>query len=180
MDALSVTPPTLQERASGAAVLFDISSSTLFNLIGSESNWDADAVNGRDRGLVQINSLYHPEISDEQAFDADFAINYAAKAIRDGTQNQFVVCSCVAYVRTRVPKLPRGDASELIPNSSPRKGSVVIYNYSGTYHLSYMKDFDSRGYWEAGTNLEACKIYTRFVRWDSLEFKKVIGFWYPS
>ena len=36
---------------------------------------------GFDRGVAQLNSLFHPEISDEQAFDPEFAINYAAKLL---------------------------------------------------------------------------------------------------
>ncbi len=50
--------------------------------INLESGFDPAAVGNvdpRDRGLVQINSFWHPEISDAEAFDPVFSINWAAK-----------------------------------------------------------------------------------------------------
>ena len=34
-----------------------------------------------DRGMAQINSFYHPEITEQQAYDPNFAINWAAQQI---------------------------------------------------------------------------------------------------
>lgn len=46
-----------------------------------ESGFDPAAVGNvdpRDRGLAQINSYWHPEVSDEEAFDPAFSISWAA------------------------------------------------------------------------------------------------------
>jgi hypothetical protein len=37
-----------------------------------------------DRGLYQINSKYHPEVSDTQAFDPEFSINFFCDAVIAG------------------------------------------------------------------------------------------------
>jgi hypothetical protein len=50
---------------------------------------DPKAVNinkdgSRDRGLFQINSKWHPEITDEQAFDPVFSTRFFCKAVKEG------------------------------------------------------------------------------------------------
>jgi len=54
-----------------------------------ESNLDPAAINinadgSRDRGLFQINDKYHPEITDEQAFDAITSTRFFCKAFKTG------------------------------------------------------------------------------------------------
>lgn len=54
-----------------------------------ESNLDPKAVNintdgSRDRGLFQINSKWHPGVSDEQAFDPIFSTRFFYKAFKAG------------------------------------------------------------------------------------------------
>lgn len=36
-----------------------------------------------DRGLAQINSYWHPEVTDEEAYDSKFAINWIAREMSD-------------------------------------------------------------------------------------------------
>ena len=55
---------------------------------GAESGWDPHAVNentdgSRDRGLFQINSRWHPAVSDAEAFDPVANARYA-HALSDG------------------------------------------------------------------------------------------------
>ncbi len=38
----------------------------------------------RDRGLFQINNYYHPEVTDEQAFDIAFSTRFFCKAYKEG------------------------------------------------------------------------------------------------
>jgi hypothetical protein len=50
---------------------------------------DPKAVNinkdgSRDRGLFQINSKWHPEVTDEQAFDPVFSTRFFCKAVKEG------------------------------------------------------------------------------------------------
>ena len=37
-----------------------------------------------DRGLYQINSKWHPEVTADQAFDAEFSIRFFCKAFKNG------------------------------------------------------------------------------------------------
>ena len=55
-------------------------------------------------------------------------------------------CSCVAYVRTLIPSLPRGDAKDLETNSIfPVKNSAVKLSYGDNYqvdkyHLAFVRE----------------------------------------
>lgn len=37
-----------------------------------------------DRGLYQINSKYHPEVSESQAYDPEFSIHFFCEAVKNG------------------------------------------------------------------------------------------------
>ena len=57
-----------------------------------ESNFNPKATNKRgnhpsysiDRGLYQINSYWHSEVKDIQAFDSEFSIRFFCQAVKDG------------------------------------------------------------------------------------------------
>lgn len=49
----------------------------------------------RARGLVQITECYYPDVTDEQAFDIDFSIDFLARKLAEGTQTcrtQWTTC----------------------------------------------------------------------------------------
>lgn len=61
-------------------------------LLSKESNFDATADNGEDRGIAQINRVAHPEITDEQALDPAFAIDFVGKELgrlKEATGSEF-------------------------------------------------------------------------------------------
>jgi hypothetical protein len=56
----------------------------LFGQLGNESGLDVGALgyyDNRDRGLAQINSRYHPEITDDLAFDPTYALTFCGRAM---------------------------------------------------------------------------------------------------
>ncbi len=53
-------------------------------------------VGSKDRGWFQINSYWHKEITDEQAFDLRFATKFTINLINRGQLNQFV---CAKYIK---------------------------------------------------------------------------------
>jgi soluble lytic murein transglycosylase-like protein len=55
-------------------------------VIKCESSYNPNAVgdSGHSRGLAQIHRPSHPTITDAQAFDPDFAIEFMAKAMSQG------------------------------------------------------------------------------------------------
>jgi hypothetical protein len=60
-----------------------------FRVAKCESNLNPKAIGtntdgSRDRGLYQINDKWHPDVTDDQAFDAEFSIRFFCKAIREG------------------------------------------------------------------------------------------------
>lgn len=44
---------------------------------------------GHSRGLVQISDIYHPEVTDVQAFDPYFSIEFLAKYLSEGKGSQW-------------------------------------------------------------------------------------------
>ncbi len=75
----------------------------LVKLANCESKLNPNAVNdngafGKDRGLFQINSFYHPNISDEQAFDVEFATKWTMNMINKGYQHRWA-CNDIVLSR---------------------------------------------------------------------------------
>lgn len=76
----------LQELIRQKALKYNVEASTIAKVIDCESGGDRYAVGdfGHSRGLVQIHNLYHPTITDEQAFDPDFSVDFLAKNLSAG------------------------------------------------------------------------------------------------
>ena len=75
-----------KKRIWDAGHKYNINSLMLCKQLNLESGFDPAAVgyvDPRDRGLAQINSYWHPEVSDEEAFDPAFSIPWAAKYLSD-------------------------------------------------------------------------------------------------
>lgn len=81
----------------------------LLRLANCESRLDPYAVNehnnkpsnSRDRGLFQINSYFHYEITDEQAFDPEFSIRWTMDMINAGRQHEW---ACDPLIRANPDK----------------------------------------------------------------------------
>lgn len=43
----------------------------------------------RSRGIVQINEYWHPEVSDSEAYDVDFALAFLAKGLKEGRGHEW-------------------------------------------------------------------------------------------
>lgn len=180
VDVGNMVEPTLEELADIAALEAGIPTTTLRNLVWSESRWSTTTVGGLgELGLVQILPESNPTISEEQALDPKFSLSWAAGRLADGEEWRWTVCSCVKMVRVFVgPGLPRQDAKDFIPNATPQVGGVVIYKYSnGASHIAYIAGFtpDGSGWYEKGSNLEPCLSYERIGRFDD---PALVGFAY--
>ncbi len=74
------------KRIRDAQDFYHIPDDLLFKLVLLESVCDPAAigyVDPRDRGLMQINAGAHPEVSDDDAFDPAFAVEWGAKYLRN-------------------------------------------------------------------------------------------------
>lgn len=168
---------TLQEKANDIATEYVISTTTFSNLITSESNWNPEATSTTgDRGIMQISDYFHPEVSDKCAFDTDCAMRWAAGYIKAHGTDEWISCNCYLMAKVYRPDIPL--TKDLKPNSPVRKGAIAIYNYHGIPHYAYVtgvQNDGTYGHWEKGSNLEPCKIYSRFVP-ESNPF--LVGYWY--
>ncbi len=175
--AIAETLPEMADRIS-LEVAPDEPTSTLRNLVWSESRWNPDAYSNGDRGLVQINRYYHPEVSDAQAYDPAFALAYAARSIASSTEDQFVVCNCYAYLKTRLGALPK--TADMHPNTTPKIGAVAIFAYIDkrtgvrVWHGGLIEKIDASGFFMAETNFTKCLFDRRWVAWGDPHLR---GFW---
>lgn len=169
-------PETLQEKANRIAIQFGISTTTLSNLIYSESRWNPNATSSQgDRGIAQINFISHAEVKDACAFDPECAIRWTAQRIKQGYSDEWVACNCYSYLKTKIKNLPKMD--DIVPNSKPQIGGVAIFYYGhGTKHVSYIKDIGRGILTLQESNFQPCLISPREV---SVDNKNLVGFWYP-
>lgn len=65
-----------------------------FVIIGAESGFNPQAIgdDSHAHGLVQINDLFWPSVSIEQADDIDFSLNFLAQALVSGKCWEFSTC----------------------------------------------------------------------------------------
>lgn len=175
----AVSNEEILQLIDASAARYKIASSTLWNLLWSESRLNPIATSSTgDFGIAQLNLAAHPEIATSSAFDPGFAIDWTAKQLGLGKESQWTVCSCVTYARTLIPSLPHQDASAFVPNATFRKGIVAIFHYkNGKAHVGITGDFDAEGFWMAESNYLPCKTDKRYVRFDD---PALAGFWQPS
>lgn len=165
----------IQALISNKAEEYSISSTTLFNLVKSESTLNPDAVGdkGCSVGLVQINLCAHPNVAKEDALDPEFALTYAAKAIASSTEYAWTSCNCWSYIKANyIHNLP--GTKYLIPNSGPVVGGVVLFNYRGVKHYAYIESVSKNYVYISEANYTRCKIGERKI---SLYDPHIVGFW---
>lgn len=177
----------LKDLATKAALKHHIATSTLFNLVHSESRWDPDspgdwnAEKGRycSWGLTQQNICAHPEITKEQATDPAWALDKAAGDIEDGLDYIYTSCNCYSLVWTRKHALPR--MIDIEPNSKARVGAVAIFYYldreTGLWvkHIAYVLEVHGTSITIIEANKDHCKVDTRVV---PMSDPHLAGFWH--
>ena len=171
-EASDYPPPlSLEERASAVALEYGISTTTFFNLIESESQWNPNAYNKKtgDRGLFQISERWHPEVTDVCAYNPDCSMRWAAQRIKGGYIHEWVAANCYAYVSlfVDVPLM-----NKIVPNSPPFEGAVAIFQYKEK-HVAYVEKVEEKGFWIKEANYHPAKIGKRFIKWDD---PKLVGF----
>lgn len=84
-------PPTIEERIAAIADTHKVNRERLLGTLKCESNFKTDAVgdNGTSYGIAQIHLPSHPEITKEQALDAEFSIDFAASEFAKGNAKKW-------------------------------------------------------------------------------------------
>lgn len=131
------TPETLQEMATRIAIEHKIATSSFHSLINSESEWNPSRTSPEgDRGILQISNYYHPEVSDECAFDPACAMDWSAKRIAAGYGYEWVPGNCYLTVKLKIKNLPK--MAEIVPNTQIATGTVAIFQYKEK-HVAYVE-----------------------------------------
>ena len=173
---------TLQEMSDRIAVEYKVSTTTLANLVWSESRWDPNAISKTgDHGLVQINLEQPPilekgqlPIIEEQAHNPEFSLRFAAKALSLGMEDSWVVCNCFSYVMTKLGRLPRLD--DILPGSPAIRGAIAIFNYDGVRHIAYTEEVNNEWITVSEANYIKCRVGQRTIHIDDPALR---GFYIP-
>ena len=85
----SLSKQGIKERIQFYADKYGVSAEVMEKVVSCESGYDPHALGdfSKSRGLVQIHSTYHPQITDEMAFDVDFSLDFLAKNLKAGNGN---------------------------------------------------------------------------------------------
>lgn len=173
------TPPEEPETnihalISDIAAEYDISSTTLDNLVWSESRYNPDATGDGNRafGLTQIHLNYW-DVTEEEARDPVFNLTFAAQKIANDDEYLWTSCNCYSLVKTRVANLPR--IVEIVPNSNLKIGAVAIFQYGSVKHLAYVTSMGENGtFIVQEANYKPCLIGTRTIHTSDSHLQ---GFW---
>lgn len=175
---------TLTEMADRIAGEYGIPSTTLRNLVYSESRWNPDAESKTgDCGLAQINDTLNPSgkgVPCEQAKDPAYALDFAARYIKAGQADRWVACNCYLLVKAKIPLLPL--MKDVLPNTTPHVGAVAIFEYTSTKgayvkHIALITSIAAEGFTVLEANKQPCLIGSRFIRWDD---PRLVGFFAPG
>lgn len=154
-----------------------VSREKLHNLVYHESRWNPKALgdHGKARGLVQIHSDFFPDVTDEQAYDPEFALNFAARAISQGWEYKWTVCNCYSLVRSKYGDLPR--MADIQPTAwAPIEGGIAIFYYNDketgkrVKHIAITTAIEATGFWVFESNYEGCKVGNRFVSFEDVHY----------
>ena len=176
---IEVPRETLQEMAIRIAGEYNISTTTLFNLVTQESNWDPEAIgdDGEAIGLVQIHYKLWG-MTQEEAKNPATALKFASGKISEGNEHIFTSCSCIQSARLFGAKIPpRTNARDLKPNIPMyeiKKGDLLLFKYGTVFHVAVFQGFDANGFKIKEGNKEACKITSRTVDFND---RNLVGFW---
>ena len=92
-EVIDIKPPeTIEELIKRIANEEKVEELLCLSVAKCESNFNSKVVNikgnypstSKDRGLFQINSYWHKGVSDEMAFDPEYATKFFCKAVKDG------------------------------------------------------------------------------------------------
>lgn len=121
---------------------------------------------------MQINICANTDVSKEQALDPEFALSFAAKAIKEGKQDKWSVCNCYAFASVLTDI-----TSPVTRNSAPTVGSIAIFDYKGVPHYAVVVELKLDGFMIREANYEPCKTGTRLVKWND---PAIVGFYSPT
>lgn len=174
------TVENLKVQATEVAAKYKIPTTTLFNLISAESLWNPNATStdGNDRGLVQISKIYFPWVTDAEAYNPTFALDFAANQIARGNAWLWVSCSCVKTARLLGVKFPKIQTpADLVPNASPTVGGVVVLKYGSTWHMAKITKLNEGTMSVREGNFEPCAITSREISYNDSHIR---GFYVGS
>lgn len=166
---------SLKEQVFALAEEYGVSTSTVDALIACESGWDPDKVGPTgDIGLWQISPYYWPQVNATNPLEAS---KWALGRIKNGNISDWVCSNCYLYIKAYFyPNLPK--MADIVPNTTPHIGAVVILDYNGVKHIAYISGFSEDGNLIVKeANYLKPNISSRILK---LNDSHIQGFWAPD
>ena len=191
-EPIPIPVETIEQRIDRVAMSHRIATTSLFNLVMGESGLVPSKVGDmkylctsgvnlgkpiRAKGLVQITDCYEPTITDAQAFDPDWALNWAAdKIVKGEAWKTWTVANCYSYAKTRIKNLPA--MKDIQPNTPyPVVGGLLIEYFNGVKHISVIEKVSLEGQLVSQTNKEPFNFTKELRPWNN---KNREGYWRPT
>ena len=78
-----------------------VSPAVVKKVIECESQYKITALGdgGHSRGLVQIHDKYHPDVSDEEAYNPQFAVDFLVQKLKEGQGRQWTCFKMLGHVK---------------------------------------------------------------------------------
>lgn len=86
VEVASSSEAYIKDRIKHYAELYSVSEEVMNVVVKCESSYNPDALGdgGQSRGIVQIHGPSHPTISDAQAYEIEFSLNFLADNLSKG------------------------------------------------------------------------------------------------
>lgn len=106
------------------------------------------------------------------------ATSTAPLAVPEEPKSESYDCSCVVFVRSKLPSLPRMETpAYLVPNDArPRVGGAIIFEYN-QWHIAYILGLEADGILIEEWNFKKCSHTIRTVAYSDPAIR---GYWHPS
>lgn len=79
-----------------------------------------------------------------------------------------ILCSCIKYARSIGVNLPYNtNASDVVANSRPTIGGLVLLDYGNIEHVAIIQEFTDTGFKVKESNYRKCKETERIIQFDS-------------
>lgn len=109
----------------------------------------------------------------------DAEVPYEKEEHQIATTTDPMLCNCVAYSKSKDPRLPFIDASMFEPNATPAVGNFALFFYphSGLYHIGYIANISETALVVDESNYHSCTASVRAVAFNDPTLR---GFYNPS
>lgn len=176
-----IVTETLQQKAERIAVEMEFPFTIVKSTIDAETGgtWDCSKIGkAGELGCLQIIPEYH----DVDPLDFEASVRYFITEYKKGHEYYWTSCSCISTAKALGVKIPpKTSASDIITNSSPKIGGLLVLKYGKIAHVAVIKEIhrelgEESYYLVREGNFKPCELSERKILMND---SKIKGFYFP-